>query len=183
MHEFEELSGRIIGAGLAVHQTLGPGFLESIYHEAMKVALVHRSIPFHSQVRVETNFEGVIVGWSRIDLIVGNQIVLELKAVETLRDVHFAQLKSYLRATRLRVGLLLNFNAPTLTIKRVVLGYTGTRLVFSCFRVFVFSCLAVAVTQFPAPFGSSQVSSPTCVTVIVCHVTHPPVYSDCRMGR
>ena len=121
VHRFEELSARIIGAGLAVHQALGPGFLESIYHEAMKVALVNRSIHFHSQVSVEASFEGVIVGRSRIDLSVGNQVVLELKAVERLRDVHFAQLRSYLRVARLRVGLLLNFNAPTLTIKRVVL--------------------------------------------------------------
>jgi GxxExxY protein len=61
------------------------------------------------------------VGRSRVDLIVAGEIVVELKAVNGLRDIHFAQLKSYLRATRLRVGLLFNFNAPTLVIKRMVL--------------------------------------------------------------
>jgi GxxExxY protein len=121
VHQFEELSGQIIGAALAVHRALGPGFLESVYHAAMRVALAHRSIPFESQLAVETSFEGVVVGRARIDLIVGNQVVLELKAVDRLRDVHFAQLKSYLRATTLHVGLLFNFNASTLTIRRVVL--------------------------------------------------------------
>jgi len=65
-------------------------------------------------------FEGEVVGRARIDLVVANQIVLELKAVDSLRDIHFVQLKSYLRATRLQVGLLFNFNASTLTIRRIV---------------------------------------------------------------
>jgi len=86
----------------------------------MRVSLTHRSIPFESQYPVDVYFEGDVVGRARIDLVVANQVILELKAVERLRDVHFVQLKSYLRATRLRVGLLFNFNASTLTIKRIV---------------------------------------------------------------
>ena len=117
---FEQISAEIIGAALAVHKELGPGFLESIYHAAMRVSLTHRSIPFESQYPVDVYFEGDVVGRARIDLVVANQVILELKAVERLRDVHFVQLKSYLRATRLRVGLLFNFNATTLTIKRIV---------------------------------------------------------------
>ena len=120
-HRFEHLSADVIGAALAVHKELGPGFLESIYHAAMRVALTHRAIPFESQHAIDLSFEGVVVGQSRIDLVVANQIVVELKAVESLREVHFVQLKSYLRASRLRVGLLLNFNAATLTIRRMVL--------------------------------------------------------------
>ena len=116
----EQISAEIIGAALAVHKELGPGFLESIYHAAMRVSLTHRSIPFESQYPVDVYFEGDVVGRARIDLVVANQVILELKAVECLRDVHFVQLKSYLRATRLRVGLLFNFNASTLTIKRIV---------------------------------------------------------------
>jgi GxxExxY protein len=117
---FEQASADIIGAALAVHRALGPGFLESIYHAAMRVSLTHRSIPFQSQFPVSISFEGESVGNPRIDLIVGEQIILELKAVESLRDIHFVQLKSYLRATGLNVGLLFNFNASTLVIKRVV---------------------------------------------------------------
>jgi GxxExxY protein len=69
---------------------------------------------------VDVCFEGEVVGRARIDLAVANQVIIELKAVESLRDVHFVQLQSYLRATRLQVGLLLNFNATTLIIKRIV---------------------------------------------------------------
>ena len=87
----------------------------------MRVSLAHRTLPFESQSPFEITFEEVLVGHGRIDLIVANEIVVELKAVEKLRDVHYAQLRSYLRATSLRVGLLFNFNAPTLTIKRMVL--------------------------------------------------------------
>ncbi len=119
---FEQISAEVIGAALAVHRELGPGFLESIYHSAMRVSLAHRSIPFESQFPVDVCYEGEVVGRARIDLVVANQVVVELKAVESLRDVHFVQLKSYLRGTRLQLGLLFNFNASTLTIKRVVQG-------------------------------------------------------------
>ena len=120
-HQFEGLSAQVIGAALAVHKGLGPGYLESTYHAAMRVSLAHRALPFESQSPFEVIFEEVPVGLGRIDLIVANEIVVELKAVDRLRDIHFAQLKSYLRATRLRVGLLFNFNAPTMTIRRIVL--------------------------------------------------------------
>jgi len=86
----------------------------------MRVSLTHRSILFQSQYPVSVSFEGELVGNARIDLIVAEQVILELKAVESLRAVHFVQLKSYLRATGLQVGLLFNFNASTLVIKRVV---------------------------------------------------------------
>ena len=121
-HQFEDLSAEVIGAALAVHKALGPGFLESTYHAAMRVSLTHRALPFESQLPFDIGFEGVVVGRARVDLIVADEIVVELKAVDRFRDVHFAQLKSYLRATSLRLGLLFNFNAPTLTIRRMVLG-------------------------------------------------------------
>jgi GxxExxY protein len=117
----EQVSADIIGAALAVHRELGPGFLESIYDAAMRVSLRHRSIPFQSQFPVSVSFEGEVVGDARIDLLVAEQVILGLKAVESLRDIHFVQLKSYLRATGLQVGLLFNFNASTLVIKRIVL--------------------------------------------------------------
>jgi len=117
---FEELSSKVIGAALAVHKELGPGFLESVYHSAMRVSLTHRSIPFESQLPVDITFEGVPVGGARIDLVIARQIVLELKSVDRLHDIHFVQLRSYLRAAHLHLGLLLNFNSPTLTIRRVI---------------------------------------------------------------
>ncbi len=120
-HDFEELSGRILDAAVAVHKSLGPGFLESIYQKAMAVALRRRDIPFVEQAEFHVYFEGEDVGLHRLDLIVAEQIVVELKAVANLENIHFAQLKSYLKVTGLRVGLLLNFNSPTLVAKRVVM--------------------------------------------------------------
>jgi GxxExxY protein len=120
-HEFEELSSQVIGAAIDVHKALGPGFIEGIYQRAMEVALRNRGIPFEKQKEIHIYFEGEEVGIHRLDLVANTLVILELKAVSVLAEIHFAQLKSYLKATGLHVGLLLNFNAPTLTIKRVVL--------------------------------------------------------------
>jgi GxxExxY protein len=121
-HAFETLSGQVIQAAIAVHRELGPGFLESVYECAMKAAPRHRGIVYAAQREVTIFFEQEEVGVHRLDLVVGDQIVVELKAVKALEDLHFSQVKSYLKATRLGVGLLLNFNAPTLVIKRIVLS-------------------------------------------------------------
>jgi GxxExxY protein len=120
-HEFEELSGQVIEAAIAVHKSLGPGFIESVYENALKVALTRRSIAHASQTEVKVYFEDVEVGLHRLDLVIEGQIVVELKAAKALEDIHFAQLRSYLKATGLHVGLLMNFNSPVLVVKRVVL--------------------------------------------------------------
>lgn len=119
--EFEAASGLVLEAAVAVHKSLGPGFLESIYQHAMEIALRHRQIAFERQKEIIIVFEDEPVGLHRLDLIVASEIVVELKAVRAFEDIHYAQLKSYLKATGLRVGLLLNFNAVTLVTKRVVL--------------------------------------------------------------
>jgi GxxExxY protein len=120
-HAFEALSGRILEAAVAVHKALGPGFLESVYQKAILVALRHRGIPFQEQQEIHIFLEDEDVGLHKLDLTVGGDIVVELKAVKALEDIHYAQVKSYLKATGLHVGLLLNFNAPALVSKRVVL--------------------------------------------------------------
>jgi GxxExxY protein len=120
-HEFEGLSGKILEAAVAVHRALGPGFLESVYQKAMEVALRHREMPFQEQKEIHIFFEEEDVGLHKLDLVVGDEIVVELNAVKALEDIHYAQVKSYLKATSLHVGLLLNFNAPALVVKRVVL--------------------------------------------------------------
>jgi len=119
-HQFEELSRKIIGASIEVHTSLGPGFLENIYEAALKVELKKHCIQFESQKEIKIDYLGVIVGTHRLDLVVEDQIIVELKAVKELAEIHFAQLRSYLKATGLKVGLLLNFAKPTLEIKRIV---------------------------------------------------------------
>jgi GxxExxY protein len=119
-YEFEPLSGRIIEAAICVHKELGPGFLESIYHRAMEIALRHRQIPFSTEKTIRIWFEQEDAGYHRFDLVVADEIIVELKAIRALDDIHFATLRSYLKAAGLHVGLLLNFNAPALVVKRVV---------------------------------------------------------------
>ena len=112
----------IIGAAIEVHKTLGPGFLESIYEEALCVELSLRGIRFARQALVGLDYKGHRIGESRLDLLVEDSVVVELKAVDALAPVHSAQVISYLKATGCRVGLLINFNVRRLTdgIKRIV---------------------------------------------------------------
>ena len=119
-HEFEMLSENIIGAAIKVHKELGPGFLENIYEEALKIELSKNKINFETQKEVKIDYCDFEIGTHRLDMIVENQIIVELKAIRELTDVQFAQLRSYLKATKLKVGLLLNFAKPTLEIKRIV---------------------------------------------------------------
>ena len=119
-HHFEELSNLIIGAAIDVHKELGPGFLEKIYEEALKLQLSECGIRFESQKEVKVKFHGIEIGNHRMDLIIENQIVIELKAVKELLDIHRAQLRSYLKATGLKTGLLINFSKPKIEIKRIV---------------------------------------------------------------
>ncbi len=101
MHRFENLSKEIIGAAIRVHKELGPGF-------------------FESQKKIKIEYFGVEVGTHRLDLVVEDEIIVELKAVKDFADIHLAQLRSYLKATSLKVGLLINFAKPTLEVKRIV---------------------------------------------------------------
>ena len=119
-YEFEPLSADIIGAALVVHKNLGPGFPELVYQNAMCVALGNRRLAYETQRMVQIQFEGVEVGRYWLDLVVSNRIIVELKSVKSLVDIHFAQIRAYLKASRLPVGLLMNFNEPVLRIRRFV---------------------------------------------------------------
>ena len=121
--EEERVIHQVIGAAIAVHRALGPGFLETIYRKAMVIALQKRSLPFECERAIDVTYEGIPISGQRIDLIVGGLVVVELKAVSQLEAIHRAQLISYRRTTRLRAGLLLNFRVRVLTegLRRVVL--------------------------------------------------------------
>jgi GxxExxY protein len=118
------LSGLVIGAALEVHRSLGPGFLESVYEEALCIELGLREIAFQRQVPVAVEYKGHAVGEGRLDLLVAGRLVVELKAVESILPVHQAQVISYLKATGHQLGLLINFNVPVLKsgIKRIILS-------------------------------------------------------------
>ncbi len=115
----KELTGRIIAAAIAVHRALGPGFLESVYEEALCVEFNFQNIPFERQKSVEITYRECPVGEHRLDLFVAGKVVIELKAVKTLDDVFFAQIRSYMKAMGVDSGLLLNFAAMPRTVKCV----------------------------------------------------------------
>ena len=117
------LSSKVIGAALEVHRVLGPGFIESVYEEALTIELEMRGIPCMSQQPIAVTYKGRQVGQSRLDLLVADALVVELKAVDALLPIHTAQLLSYLKATGHKLGLLINFNVPLLRdgVRRVIL--------------------------------------------------------------
>lgn len=120
--ELDLLAHEIIGAAIEVHRLIGPGYLESVYEEALSVELNLRNIPFARQVIIGVNYKGYAVGEGRLDFLVGGKLVVELKAVDTLTPIHTAQVLSYLKVTRSRLGLLINFNTPILKngLKRII---------------------------------------------------------------
>ena len=123
MYPEQELTRQIIEAAIEVHRRLGPGYLESIYHEALKHEFTLRQIPFESEKTITVRYKDVIVGEHRLDFLVAGRIVVELKAVSNFHEAFRAQVISYLKATDLKVGLILNFGKPRLRdgITRVVL--------------------------------------------------------------
>ncbi len=120
--ELTALSHEVIGAAIEVHRHLGPGFTEVMYRRALCRELARRHLPFESEVTFHIDYKGDAIGELRLDLIVDQRLLVELKAVERLSSVHTAQAISYLRASGLQLGLILNFNVAALHqgIKRVV---------------------------------------------------------------
>ena len=121
--DFDDLSRQVIGCAIDVHRELGPGFMERCYKNAMRIALLSAGLDCVSETTASVRYRGSEVGSHQFDLVVKNQLVLELKAVKALTEVHFAQLRSYLRAGDFRIGLLLSFNAPKLEVRRLVNRY------------------------------------------------------------
>jgi GxxExxY protein len=122
--KINQLAWDVIGAAIEVHRVLGPGFLEAVYEEALCLELRLRQIPYERQREVEVDYKGETVGQGRLDLLIDEALVVELKAVQALAPIHTAQVISYLKATGHRLGLLINFNVPILKegIKRVILS-------------------------------------------------------------
>ena len=122
--DIEAIAADLLDAAIEVHRCLGPGFLETIYEEALCVELTLRGVAFIRQAPIQVAYKGRIVGDARIDLLVGDRLIVELKAIEQIAPIHLAQALSYLKTTKLPLALLVNFNAPVLLrgVRRVVLS-------------------------------------------------------------
>lgn len=120
--EVEHVATQVIGAAIEVHRELGPGFLERIYQEALCLELHARGLKFERERGVVVHYRGIAIPGQRIDLIVAERVLVELKAAARIDIAHEAKMISYLRTTGLRLGLLLNFNGTTIKqgLKRVV---------------------------------------------------------------
>ena len=121
--ETEDLATRVIGCCIDVHRALGPGLLEKIYARAVCIELDHAGIQYQREREIPVTYRGELLCQQRLDIVVADQIILEIKSVEHLNPVHRAQLTTYLRISKIRLGLLLNFNVAILQdgIKRVAL--------------------------------------------------------------
>ena len=120
-----QLTSTIIGAAIEVHRHLGPGLLESVYEESLAYELTGRGLLINRQQELPLIYKGIQLDANyRIDLLVNNEVILELKAVQKIENIHKAQLLTYLKMAKLRCGLLLNFNVPVMKqgIHRLVNG-------------------------------------------------------------
>lgn len=119
--ELNRLSETIIGCAFKVGNTLGCGFLEKVYENAMVIELRSAGLVVSQQEKIAVYYEDAVVGDYEADLVINGQIIIELKAVRDLNQVHRAQCFNYLRATRLKLCLLINFGNPRVEVKRIIL--------------------------------------------------------------
>lgn len=120
----EQLSSEVVDAAIKVHRTLGPGLLKSVYEICLCHELALRGIPFARQVELPVCYDGIrLEAGLRIDILVQDRLVIELKTVEKILPIHEAQLLTYLKLSQHRLGLLLNFNVPLMKngIKRLII--------------------------------------------------------------
>ncbi len=120
--DIDELVTKVIGCCIEVHKALGPGFLESLYHRALEIELAANSLPFETQKPIRISYRDHFVGEHRLDLLIDDQLVVELKTVEHITRDHYAQLKSYMNAVNQQIGLLVNFAGSTVNVRRVELN-------------------------------------------------------------
>jgi len=119
---FAQETYSIIGACMNVHKELGSGFLEKVYQEALEIELTDKKIPFEKEKQLLIHFKGIPLSkYYFADFVCFGQIILELKAVDALSSAHTAQVLNYLKATKFKLGLLINFGSPTLQHKRIIL--------------------------------------------------------------
>jgi len=117
--KYEEITKKIIGCGMQVHSTLGNGFQEVIYQRALAIEMGYAGLPFEREKEMDIHYRGEKIGTRRVDFFVDGKIMVELKALVALEDVHLAQAMNYLEAYNMEIGLLINFGAKSLQFKRV----------------------------------------------------------------
>jgi GxxExxY protein len=120
---FHRITNDVIGAAIAVHRALGPGYAESVYHKALEIEFRKRRIFFERELEFPVLYDGVEVGKGRVDFLIEHTVVVELESVESLAAIHTSQVISYLKASKKRLAILINFNSIELIdgIRRITL--------------------------------------------------------------
>ena len=118
--KYEALTHKIIGCAMKVHSTLGNGFQEVIYQRALAIEMQKNKLEFQKEMEMKIFYDGIDIGTRRVDFFVDNEIMVELKAIIELEDVHLAQAINYLEAYNMKTGLLINFGSKSLTFKRLL---------------------------------------------------------------
>jgi GxxExxY protein len=119
-YKYTELTGKIIGSAMKVHNTFGNGFQEVIYQRYLALEMEKQELKFQREMEIPIYYERVEVGQRRVDFLVEGKIMVELKAITELEKVHIAQALNYLEAYQLEIGLLINFGSTRLTFKRLI---------------------------------------------------------------
>lgn len=119
--DLNDITYKINGAVFEVNKILGTGFLEKVYEKALLIELKGRGLSAEAQVPIQVKYRGQLVGDYLSDIVVENQVIVEIKAIENLQTIHEAQLLNYLKATGYKIGLLINFTHPKAQIKRLIL--------------------------------------------------------------
>jgi GxxExxY protein len=119
-YKYADLTGKIIGCAMKVHNTLGNGFQEVIYQRCLALEMEKQGLQFQREMEMPIYYEGVEVGQRRVDFLVEGKIMVELKAITEMEKVHIAQALNYLEAFQLEIGLLINFGGTRLTFKRLI---------------------------------------------------------------
>ena len=117
----DELFYKVNGAIFEVNRVLGAGFLEAIYENALQIEMRNRGLEVENQVSLNVEYKGTIIGEYRADLIIEDQLIIEVKAIKALLDVHTAQLLNYLKSTGMKYRVLVNFTHPKADIKRFII--------------------------------------------------------------
>lgn len=118
--EFNDATGKIIGCAMKVHSTLGNGFQEVIYQRALEIEMTNADLIFEREKEIPVYYQEQIIGSRRVDFFVDNEVMVELKAILELEDVHLAQAINYLEAFNMKIGLLINFGSISLAFKRIL---------------------------------------------------------------
>jgi GxxExxY protein len=130
-YKHSDLTAKIIGCAMKVHSTLGNGFQEVIYQRCLAIEMEKQGLVFARELEIPIYYETINVGMRRVDFLVTNKIMVELKAITKLEDIHLAQALNYLEAYKLETGLLINFGSKSLEFKRITNEYKLSKQQFT----------------------------------------------------